>query len=50
VSTGVAIVTGGSSGIGGAISRRMLADGYEVISPMSKQLRRSQPISPQNLQ
>jgi 3-oxoacyl-[acyl-carrier protein] reductase len=32
VSTGVAIVTGGSSGIGGAISRRMLADGYEVIS------------------
>ena len=32
MSTGVAIVTGGSSGIGGAISRRMLADGYEVIS------------------
>jgi 3-oxoacyl-[acyl-carrier protein] reductase len=32
VSTGVAIVTGGASGIGAAISRRMLADGYEVIS------------------
>jgi NAD(P)-dependent dehydrogenase (short-subunit alcohol dehydrogenase family) len=32
VSTGFAIVTGGASGIGAAISRRMLADGYEVIS------------------
>jgi len=32
VSTGVAIVTGGASGIGAAISRRMLADGYAVIS------------------
>jgi NAD(P)-dependent dehydrogenase (short-subunit alcohol dehydrogenase family) len=32
VSTGVAIVTGGASGIGAAISQRMLADGYEVIS------------------
>jgi NAD(P)-dependent dehydrogenase (short-subunit alcohol dehydrogenase family) len=32
VSTGIAIVTGGASGIGAAISRRMLADGYEVIS------------------
>ncbi len=32
MSTGVAIVTGGASGIGAAISRRMLADGYEVIS------------------
>jgi 3-oxoacyl-[acyl-carrier protein] reductase len=32
VSTGVAIVTGGASGIGAAISQRMLADGYDVIS------------------
>jgi 3-oxoacyl-[acyl-carrier protein] reductase len=32
VSKGVAIVTGGASGIGAAISRRMLSDGYEVIS------------------
>jgi NAD(P)-dependent dehydrogenase (short-subunit alcohol dehydrogenase family) len=32
VSKGVAIVTGGASGIGAAISRRMLTDGYEVIS------------------
>ena len=30
--TPVAIVTGGSSGIGAAICRRMIADGYEVIS------------------
>jgi NAD(P)-dependent dehydrogenase (short-subunit alcohol dehydrogenase family) len=28
----VAIVTGGASGIGAAISRRLLSDGYEVIS------------------
>ena len=32
MSKGVAIVTGGASGIGAAISRRMLSDGYEVIS------------------
>jgi NAD(P)-dependent dehydrogenase (short-subunit alcohol dehydrogenase family) len=32
MSRGVAIVTGGASGIGAAISRRMLSDGYEVIS------------------
>ena len=32
MNTGVAIVTGGARGIGAAISRRMLADGYEVIS------------------
>ena len=32
MSKGVAIVTGGASGIGAAISRRMLTDGYEVIS------------------
>ncbi len=32
MSKGIAIVTGGASGIGAAISRRMLSDGYEVIS------------------